>query len=537
MRRERVAPAGGVGSAGRSTVAVALLLVSVTVMAFLPVARNDFVSIDDEINITGNVQVLRGLTWSGVRWAFTSVGYHSIWQPLTWISHMLDVEFFGLAPGGHHLMSLALHAGTAALLFLLLRGMTGVLWPGAFAAALFALHPLRVESVAWAAERKDVLAGFFWVLSILLYARYARRPGAGRWLAVAFSFACALLSKATALTLPVVLVLLDYWPLGRPLGPPAWRRQFLEKGPLLLLSVGAAAIAQRAQAVSGAVAQPGGPDLGLRLANAATFCAAYLGKLLWPADLSFLYRYPERMPSPAALAAALALIAALAVAAIAFRRRCPALSVGGFWYFATLLPVLGILQVGAGRHGLADRYTYLPSIGVSLAIAWCAAALVRRRPGAGRLFAALGAAWLLALVPATWLRVQVWRDTETLGRQALGVDPDNDVARLALAIFLHQRGELGPAMEQYREAIRLRPDAIEAYLGLGLAHGQLGLPQEEVAVYEQALKVAPDSPRIYVNLMSAYRTLGRGEDAARAWEQIRRLTGQTPALPSSTRGR
>ncbi|MGH9361727.1 MAG: tetratricopeptide repeat protein, partial [Thermoanaerobaculia bacterium] len=351
-------------------------LALLTVLVFAPVVRHDFVSLDDPAYVTGNAQVRRGLTAEGFRWAWGNEVAGN-WHPLTMLSHMLDAELHGLDPGGHHLTSLLLHAANAVLLFVLLRRLTGAAGRSAAVAALFAVHPLHVESVAWIAERKDVLSAFFFFLALLAWSGYARRPSSWRYLLALLAFALGLLAKPMVVTLPLVLLLLDVWPLGRlPLAAAAERRRALgpllrEKLPFVLLALGAAAVALVTQRE--AMSPLAALSLGRRIANALLAYAAYLSDTVWPRGLAVFYPLPGALPAwRVALAAVL--LAALTALALARLHRSPWLAVGWLWFVGMLLPVIGLLQVGSQAR--ADRYTYLPSIGLFVALVWEVAARV-----------------------------------------------------------------------------------------------------------------------------------------------------------------
>ena len=360
--------------------AVCGFLLLAVALVFGQTVRHDFVNYDDNAYVYENPQVAGGLTAHGIAWAFTS--FHvSNWHPLTWLSHMLDCQFYGLHAGGHHLTNVLLHAATAILLFLVLRRMTGDLWPSAFVAAVFAIHPLRAESVAWVAERKDVLSGLFFMLTLGAYAGYARRPfSLGRYLTVVLLFALGLMAKPMLVTLPFVLLLLDYWPLGR-IGPhrrtgiSSFRRVVVEKIPLLALTAASCVATVIAQGT--AVIAIDVIPLPSRIANALVSYVAYMGQLFYPAGLAVLYPHPEGGLPIWKVAASSLVLAGISAAALVWRRRFPYLFVGWFWYVGMLVPVIGLVQVGL--HAMADRYTYLPQIGLCIAVTWGVAQLAASR--------------------------------------------------------------------------------------------------------------------------------------------------------------
>ncbi|HEY5998493.1 MAG TPA: tetratricopeptide repeat protein [bacterium] len=413
---------------------------------------------------------------------------------MTWLSHLLDTRLFGLRPAGHHATSVLLHVVNAVLLLGLLRRLTGRLWRSAAVAALFALHPLRVESVAWVAERKDVLCGLFWILTLGAYARWCARRSAGRYLALLASFALALMSKPMAVTLPFVLLLLDAWPLGRALRrplPAALARLIAEKLPLFALAAGSSALTLLAQARYGAIYRPAGYDLAVRVKAAFVAYAGYLGKTFWPEPLVFLYPLaPGGQPLAAALAAA-GLLLALTAGALALWRRTPALATGWIWFAGTLVPVAGVVQVG--MQAMADRYTYLPHVGLFTALVWGAADLAARLPRLrAPLIGALVAA-LAALALRTAAQLPLWRDEVTLYLHAATATHGNWLMHYRAAIALEREGRGAEAVVQYEETLRLQPTHVEARLALARLLQSQGRYEEALAHYRQATIFGPNS--------------------------------------------
>jgi hypothetical protein len=454
----------------RLPILLAAALALLAAFAFLPVLGNGFVLLDDGLYVTHNAWVAKGLTAGGLARVW-SANVANNWHPLTMLSHMLDCQLWGLAPAGHHLTSLLLHIANVLLLFSALLRMTGAAWRSAAAAALFAVHPLHVESVAWVAERKDVLSACFWLLALLAYRRYALRPSLGRYLLVALAMALGLTAKPMVVTLPFVLLLLDVWPLGRLRWEPGWRgrlgRLALEKLPLLALSAAASLVTLHYQATSlvGLEIVP----WRLRLANAAVSYAVYLGKILLPRHLAVFYPLSLEIPAWKAVAAG-GLIALLTALALWRVRREPWLLVGWLWFLGTLVPVIGLVQVG--RQAMADRYTYLPSIGIFLAVCWELPELAgaRARGARGRAaLAALAVAAILALAAGTRAQVRSWSDSAALFRHALAVTRDNYVAHLGLAKALMQEKDWTGAAAHYRAALALRPGLPDARTGLAEA--------------------------------------------------------------------
>lgn len=480
---------------------ICMLLVAVTLLSLWPVLDAPFSGIDDPEYVTANRQVLEGLTRHGVAWAFTSVAAAN-YHPLTWISHMLDVTLFGPLPAGHHLTSLLLHTANTLLLFLLLGNATGLVWRSAFVAGLFALHPMHVESVAWIAERKDVLCTFFSLLALLAYVRYARRPGTARYAAVLVSFAAALLSKPMAVTLPFLMLLLDFWPLGR------WRQEasgsgqaavssvrlLTEKTPLLLLSAISCGLTLYAQA------QGGGLVLTLedmpvheRFGVAAVAYASYLGKLLWPLNLSIHYPLDNLAFPVWNIATASCLPIFISLAAWRLRAGSPWLATGWLWFIGTLVPVIGLVKVGV--QFIADRYTYLPAVGLFIAFAWGAARLPAFFPRIqGRWAGVASVVLLLALGWGARLQAGYWRSDESLYRHSIEAVGSGWFVENNLGVELARRGNLEEAVIHYREAIRLNPLDANAQNNLGMTLGQLGRLDEALAHLRKALVIRPDFP-------------------------------------------
>jgi len=456
----------------RTPLLLAAGLALLTLFAYLPVLSNGFILLDDGLYVTHNAWILKGITAEGLSRVW-SANVANNWHPLTMLSHMLDCQVWGVEPAGHHLTNLLLHLANGLLLFEGLRRMTGAIWRSAAAAALFAVHPLHVESVAWIAERKDVLSAFFWLLAILCYRRYALQPSPGRYLLVALAMVLGLMAKPMVVTLPFVLLLLDLWPLGRLRCEPGWGRRLvrlaIEKLPLLALSAAASLVTLHFQTTSvvGLEIVP----WRLRLANAAVSYAVYLGKTLLPWHLAVFYPLPLEIPSWKA-AAAVGLIAILTALAVWRACKAPWLLVGWLWFLGTLVPVIGIVQVG--RQAMADRYMYLPSIGLFLAVCWELPALAGARARWRAVLAAISLAAILALTAATRAQARHWSDSATLFRHALAVTRGNYVAHVGLAKALMQEKDWTGAAEQYRAALALRPGLSEARGGLNGALREAG---------------------------------------------------------------
>jgi hypothetical protein len=496
----------------RRLLTAALCLIAMTVSAFWPVIGNQFTDFDDDAYVADNVTVKAGLTREGLVWA---LGYQSAnWHPLTWLSHMADVELFGLHPAGHHATNLLFHAGNAVLLLLVLRMMTGRLWPAATVAALFAVHPLRVESVAWVAERKDVLSGFLGLLTLGAYGRYAQRPGAGRYSAVVLAFSLGLTAKPMLVTLPFLMMLLDFWPLAR-LERRSSRggvRLFLEKTPLLALAAVSAVLTIRAQQEGGAIGASASFSAGARAANAAVSYGRYLLKTIWPQGLSAFYPYPIGGHPPWQVAAAVLGLCAVTALGLRGARRRPHLAVGWLWYLGMMVPVIGVVQVGG--QSMADRYTYLPLVGLSVAVVWEGADLLSRHSFLRTALPLAAGGVCAALMVFTRLQAGHWRDTGTLFRHAVEVDPANDLAHLNLGVALFAAGRVEEAIGHYREALRVDPLAEDAHNNLGAALLQQGKTTEALAHFREALRICPDFADAYNNIGLALAARGQGAAAA-----------------------
>jgi Flp pilus assembly protein TadD len=520
---------GFLGSTRGRWLAAALLLVA-TALLFARVGGYPFVYFDDNRYLTENPQVRAGLTWDGVAWAFTSLQV-SNWHPLTWLSHMADVQVFGLDAGAHHLVNVALHALNAALLFLVLARMTGAAGRSFVVAALFAVHPLHVESVAWIAERKDVLSTLFGILALGAWTAYARGPALGRYLLVVLLFAASLMAKPMWVTLPCLLLLLDAWPLQRLEGSPIdpdpepseaprfpLRRLLLEKVPLLALSVASSAVTVVAQHRGGAVAdlQLG---LGARLGNAAVSYASYLLKAFWPSPLAVFYPHPKDGLAAWQVAGALVLLGGVTAAVVWRARRLPWLALGWFWFLGTLVPVIGVVQVGA--QAMADRYTYLPAVGLFVAVAWLGHRLAGERHVA--MAAAAAAAGLVAFSAVTWRQIGLWSNHEVLFEHALAVTPDNALAHGVLSQGLRNQGKLEKALLHAREAVRLDPASARHWQNLGVSLRDLRMHAEARDAFRRAIDVDPGYAIAWANLGQAELDLGNLQGAMAAAGEAMRL--------------
>ena len=452
---------------------ISLVLVALVVVLYAPVRHYDFVAFDDYDFVVDNPHVAAGLTADGVRWSFAHA-YDAAGGPLTWLSHMLDVELFGMTPGPHHLQSVILHAVNTVLLLLVLWQMTGSTWRSAFVAALFALHPMHVESVAWVSERKDVLSAMFWLLAMWAYVRYVRQPSAPRYLVVAFALTLGLLAKPMVATLPLVLLLLDVWPLKRvPLswaGRAQWRSAIVEKLPLIALAAGFLIWTLVAQRAIGAVVTLAALPFSARLANAAMSLVTYIEKLAWPSGLAVFYPFSRDLPLWLPLVSA-GILVAISVLVWRFATRRPYLAVGWLWYLVTLIPVLGFVQVGS--HAMADRFTYLPAIGLFVIAAWGGTELLSAIRVRG-VAPAVGVIVVIAFAIGARAQIGYWRSSETLWARALAVTNGNFRAHAGMAEVRSQQHRIDEAIAHYSEAVRLAPDEAEWHVNLGLLFAQTG---------------------------------------------------------------
>jgi tetratricopeptide (TPR) repeat protein len=499
--------------------AICAALIAITWAVFGHAVGHEFVNFDDPNYVSENPQIHAGLNWQSIVWAFTHVHSHN-WHPLTTMSHMLDWQLFGAKPGAHHFVNVLLHTIGAVLLFLALEQMTGGIWRSAFVAAIFAIHPLHVESVAWISERKDVLSGVFFVLTLLAYFRYTRKPGVGRYLTMSFLFACGLMSKPMLVTLPIVLLLLDYWPLER-FGKLSAKKLIAEKIPLLVLSIGSA--------VATLIVQSGGVGLvplevlplSWRITNALAAYLVYIWQMIWPADLALIYNHPGKLPIWKVAGAAAVLIA-VTLGVFALRKRSPYLVVGWLWYLVMLVPVLGLIQVGGQAH--ADRYTYLPQIGLCLAATWGVVDLARFWRYHGAILGAAAAIIISALALRAAAQAWYWHDSERLWRHSLAVTTQNDMAHLGLGqLFLDQK-RLDDAIAELQTVVARHPNDVDARLRLaGALSEKKDRMNDAIAEYEAAAKIGDPNPDIETTLANLLLEAGRIDEAIKYYQHVVQL--------------
>ncbi|MEI8042854.1 MAG: tetratricopeptide repeat protein [Verrucomicrobiota bacterium] len=557
MNRSKPVPARAappVEARSRLTVwLLAVLLLLVTIALYWPATGHDFLNFDDPDYVTANPHVQQGLHWEGVKWAFCNPVCGN-WHPLTVLSHALDCQVFSAKPWGHHLTSVLLHALNAALVFALFQQMTGATWQSLFVAALFAVHPLRIESVAWVAERKDVLSGFFGLLALIFYARYAGETSETRspkpegnltpeirkaapthhtshlthhvsrftpyTLSLLF-LALGLMSKPMLVTWPFVMLLLDYWPLKRMRN--GWRlslRLLWEKIPFFALAAAASVVTFVVQKREGALMAAESLPFGARVGNALISYCRYLGKLCWPADLAIYYPYPGQWPSAQVLLAG-GLLLVLSLLFLGPRRRFPFLLVGWLWFVGMLVPVIGLVQ--AGSQAMADRYTYLPSLGVLILAAWGTCELTRRWRYGGIVLSVAGSAAIVLCLVLTRQQLGHWKDSETLFRHAIEVTQGNAIAHNSLGSALVEKGRVDEAIREYREALRLRSDYADAQINLGTALSQRGQTDEAIRHYREAVRLQPDHAGARIDLGTALDEQGQTEEAIRQYREAIRL--------------
>ena len=482
---------------------ICLALAAVTLAVYWPVRYHAFTNIDDDGYITGNAHVKAGLTWPGIVWAFQS-GFTGNWHPLTWISHMTDCQLFGLNPAGHHLMNLLFHTANTLLLFLLLDKLTGALWRSAFVAALFAWHPLHVESVAWAAERKDVLSAFFWMLALLAYTRYANSSKSGSpkpkvfYVMALILFACGLMSKPMVVTLPFVLLLLDFWPLKRiancELRMTDFKILVMEKIPFFALSVASVFVTYQMQKNSGAVS---GLSLHFRVENAVVSYVRYISKTFYPDDLALPYPLPHHWPLAWVIFAAV-FLAAWSGLCILRAKELPYLAVGWFWFLGTLIPAIGLVQVGV--QSMADRYTYIPSIGLFIPVVWGLNDFLNPHAQKMKIAAFAGSAALAGCLICTSLQLKYWQNSITLFAHSIRVTADNYLAYNCLGNALEEIGRNDEALALYTESVRVAPGYAPGQFNLGMMLLEKGDSDGAFNHLNAAVQIAPGNPLFQFDL-------------------------------------
>lgn len=512
-----------------------IILALATIIAFEQVCHNEFVNYDDDAYVTENQHVKAGFTYDSIIWAFTT-NRSSNWHPLTWLSHMLDCQLFGTEPCWHHLTNLLLHLTNTLLLFAVLRRMTGTLWRSVFVAAAFALHPLHVESVAWVAERKDVLSGLFWMLTMAAYARYAEQPGIGKYLLAVLAFGLGLMAKPMLVTLPFVLLLLDYWPLGRFQHDQAvkdanrwnsksvdtrsrWRicyRLLWEKIPFFALSAVSSVITFLAQRSGHAVTTIERLPLKFRIVNAMTSYLVYIVKMFYPTRLAVFYPYPKTLR----MGAVALLLVGISILLNRWAHRRPWLTVGLLWYLGTLVPVIGLVQVGS--QAMADRYTYVPSIGIFIMVAWGAAELAAKWRYRKIVLGISAGVALAGLLLCTRMQVRHWKNSFTLYEHALAVTEGNFIAHYNLGVLLSKERRFDEAIMHYKEMLQMCPQNLEARNSMGVVFLEQGKYDEAIACFNEVLELKPDNSEAIHNLSIALKE----RQARRSHQETRKMMPQ-----------
>ena len=512
----------------RPSCLISLFLVLTIIAVYGQVKDFEFINFDDPIYVTENRYVQQGLTVETFIWSFTDATRKTnYWAPLTWLSILLDYELYGMNPGAFHLTNVFFHILNTLLLFIVLNRYTAAIWKSAFVAALFALHPLHVESVAWVTERKDVLSTFFWLLTLLSYGGYVRRPGAGRYLLTLLLFILGMMSKPMLVTLPFVLLLLDYWPLGRfevAANILSWKKKFLylvwEKGPFFIIIVIAGAAAFVTQQEAGAVKSLAVIPLEVRITNVLVAYVSYIVKMFWPARLSFLYPHPGILPVWQ-WSGALLILGAVTYATFRFAKERPYLAVGWLWYLGTLFPVCGLVVIGP--HAMADRYTYIPLIGLFIMITWGGAEIISLSSYGKQAAVVLSIAILLILSIASWRQVSHWRNSVTLFKHAIAVTENNLAAHINMGAALVSEGRTEAAAEYNLRALQINPNYAEAYNNLGFIRQQQGNTAEAFRYFTKALEINPEYVNSYTNLGNLMALSGNSAEALQYYKEAIRI--------------
>lgn len=515
----------------------ALVLALLVIVTYAPIGKNAFINFDDRQYITDNSHVKAGLTWETVKWAFTSFDAAN-WHPLTWLSHALDFELFGLNPAGHHFVSVLLHALNAVLLFLLFERLTGFAWRSLLLAALFEVHPLSVESVAWAAERKNVLSMFFFLLAVLAYCGYVRRRSAGRYLGVTCLFALALMSKPQVITFPCVLLLLDFWPLRRirgfsgnaaidSAGQESFHWLFLEKVPWFAISAVSAAITLMAQRAGNAVRTTVEYSFASRIETAVMSYIWYLRDVFFPRHLAPIYPHAPNLVAMWKVLLGLVVLVAVSTFAIASRKRAPYLIFGWLWFLGTLAPMIGLVQVG--EQARADRYMYIPVIGILVIAVWVGAEALSRTQLSRAWGVGISAAILAVLCMATNYQIRLWKNSETLWTYTISVTKNNFMAEDNLAQELATQGRVQEALVHFHRILNLHNWRASDLIALGMYEQRNGFPADAINEYRRALNVAADratKAAALSDMGSAYLDLKNNDEAERSFSSALQVEPQ-----------
>jgi protein O-mannosyl-transferase len=485
---------------------VCIALVAITLTLYMQTGSFPFINLDDNLYVTNNPHVVGGITGKNIMWAFTTFDY-SYWHPITWLSHMVDVQFYGMNPRGHHLTNVGIHTISSILLLFLLLRLTGALWQSAFVATLFALHPMHVESVAWVAERKDVLSAFFFFITLIFYAEFTAKRKTALYVLSLISFLLGLMSKPMLVTLPIVMLILDFWPLNRFRSGEHYYglRQFLisatiltkEKTPFFVCSLLSGLVTIYGQYKFGAMDTLNVFPFQLRVENALVAYVKYIFKTLWPTDLAVFYPFPSSIPLWQTICS-LVILLLISAAALRAGRRSPYVPVGWFWFIVTLVPVIGLTQVG--NQSMADRFSYIPGIGLFIIAAWGFSDISRGFRHRKRILAVLAGSVIIASSALTWQQIGHWQDSVSLYRHSLQVTAGNNFIYGNLGAALIQRGDLDTAIQTQREALRITPDFVDAHHNLGIALAEKGDLDAAIPEYQAALLLSPNDPKLHHNL-------------------------------------
>ena len=520
---EEATPAGGGGVSEDirryRDLLISILIVVAILLVYWPVQHYDLITLDDVDYITGNPHIKYGFTWDSFVWAMKDI-HTGYWHPLTWFFHILDYQLFRVRVGGHHWTSVIIHMANALLLYLVLKRLTGAIWKSAVVALLFAVHPLNVESVAWVSERKNLLCTSFWFLGMWSYVSYTERPGVYRYLLIVLAFVLGLMAKPMIVTFPFTLLLLDYWPLGRLSSWKVLPRLVVEKIPLFVFSAAVSVLTFLASFRGDVTVSVDKLPLVDRLANAAVSYAKYIGKLFWPSELVVFYPYAKDLGSLQVIAAVLLLLV-ISCLAIFAARKSRYLLVGWLWYLGTLVPVIGLIQVG--KQAMADRYMYVPMIGLFMIIVWGISDLLKESNRRVVIAAAAAGAATVSLMICSTPQVRYWQNGITLFEHALSVNEQNPRAHYNLGIALTDAGKLKEAVFHFKNAIRLEPDYEGPYAYMGIALARQGMTDEAVAYYREALKLRPDDEVVRNNLGVALAGKGKFDEAAVQFQEAVRI--------------
>jgi len=501
---------------------ICFFLIIANLAVYWQVRNHDFVAFDDDEYVFENTHIKEGLTYKGIKWAFTD-SYSANWHPVTWLSHILDVELYGMNPGQHHLTNLLFHIANTILLFLVFRDMTGALWQSSFIAALFGLHPLHVESVAWISERKDVLSTFFWLLTMKFYVSYTKSLKIHKYLTAIFFFITGLMAKPMLVTLPFVLLLLDYYPLKR-LTIENWELKKIisllsEKIPFFIIAAGSSLITVFAQKGEGAVASLNIYPMNIRIANALTSYISYILKMILPYDLSVYY--PYRILPLWKIVFAGVLLFAIFFLVILTIKQYQWFAVGWLWYFGTLVPVIGLVQVGS--QAMADRYTYVPLIGLFMIIAWGVPELLSRWMIKKNIIIIITAPVISILMATSWIQTQYWRNSITLFQHAVDVTTNNYIAHYNLGSALEKKGRSDEAMREYSKVLQVNPKYINAHNNIGLILASQGRRDEAIQHFKEIFKINPAYGEAHTNLGAILADAGRTDEAIAHFSEALRL--------------